>query len=598
MKISFFEKIKSQISIHFIFIVFTAPFIWGVWLTQYIRPAADDYCIAKVVSENGIFGGLRYWWNSWGGYLPTFLMENIFIGAPISLFPLEISALPSVLFTILTMIAVIITMIGKDASNKVKIHIALLLPIFWWVYLWLGIPELSLNLEFVNGITHWQTLNIGYIASINICIALFWWLNFNSKIESVYLKTLLITIIGLFIGMSAPPVNISIFLATFVFIFINAYKKLKFFPYLLLNCNILIGSLVAQYSPGQQLRISLLQSKPNFDPIQLASFAISSIIDGVYLFADSILNYRILAILIIFFFLFYKLFKTDPTNNYKIYIRNGFYLTILALIIFIVTNFSEKFAYSAYWHYVDGKLLTYYVAFFIGSGSGIFFSKATAESKLAKILNLAILSLILILIAISLHHMSQSIFKRSNSWHIGPAPVIGVMDIEKEDGDFAACWNIVNNRRANPIARTNTRVNERIKFTRGSDSLRYLSGTNINAWHTPEEWGVWLSQKTGEIRIPRPVSKYESIELEIIGYFSKRHITQKIVIKTNDGLVYNYVLKPNAVNKVLLPIKDFGVESNVLVIEISPENPASPRELGETNDERVLSIGLISAQFN
>ena len=118
-------------------------------------------------------------------------------------------------------------------------------------------------------------------------------------------------------------------------------------------------------------------------------------------------------------------------------------------------------------------------------------------------------------------------------------------------------------------------------------------------WGNPEPWGVWSGSKRAQMIIPISPNKNETLTLELRALIAKNLPSQELNISIDGKIFDRYVLSQGAGNKINLKIPKFLLKKGFLVLDFSLPDAARPADLGITaDDERLLSIGLVSATWN
>lgn len=153
------------------------------------------------------------------------------------------------------------------------------------------------------------------------------------------------------------------------------------------------------------------------------------------------------------------------------------------------------------------------------------------------------------------------------------------------------------------IYASRVQVGDPIYFGKESFGQYFLKSGD---WALPEEWGVWAQKPMALMYLPLPQSTKMSIqwlELNLRALVSKSHPLQKIAVRINDGESLFFNLKNRESNLIRVPLSNslnfLGKESGegALKVEIESFNAIKPSQLGIGDDQRLLSVGLISAEL-
>lgn len=153
------------------------------------------------------------------------------------------------------------------------------------------------------------------------------------------------------------------------------------------------------------------------------------------------------------------------------------------------------------------------------------------------------------------------------------------------------------------IYESQVKVGQDISFAKDGYGQYFLRSGD---WVLPESWGVWSEAKVASFYLPVPQSQSTSlsqIDLKLRALVSKAHPEQKISIRLNGAPPLFFTLKNLEENLIKLRLpspmvaNQIGSRTKVLKIEIESFNPIEPKKLDMGDDQRLLSIGLISAKF-
>lgn len=142
-------------------------------------------------------------------------------------------------------------------------------------------------------------------------------------------------------------------------------------------------------------------------------------------------------------------------------------------------------------------------------------------------------------------------------------------------------------------------INHQIDFSKnksGAIYLRHVADLTDRGWAHPEEWGVWLNGYEGEIAIPPPTfpsARY--IKLRLRPFIVPNIQYQDVTISVGAEHQQHRIAYP--VTTIQIPINAKFPWKEDLVIKFQVRTPRSPKELGVGNDDRPLSVGLVSATF-
>jgi hypothetical protein len=139
-------------------------------------------------------------------------------------------------------------------------------------------------------------------------------------------------------------------------------------------------------------------------------------------------------------------------------------------------------------------------------------------------------------------------------------------------------------------------VGEVIGFGR-DQSTKYLLNIS-HGWAHPEAWGIWSDGGQAQLIIGIPQSGATSLTLSTRAFVTAKHPTQEIGMIINGEQRPNITLTKDSNNQITIPMTKADQQAGYLNIEFKFKNPAKPKDLGMGDDDRLLSIGLISAAFH
>lgn len=147
-------------------------------------------------------------------------------------------------------------------------------------------------------------------------------------------------------------------------------------------------------------------------------------------------------------------------------------------------------------------------------------------------------------------------------------------------------------------------LNQKIFFAKDGGRLDALIGVGQQpltgaGWAYPEEWGVWLDGTHAKLLLPMPQPKPASLELTVRAFISPGKEAQIIDIFVNRIFAKSISLhQPENVTEEIALSKKM-LEFNYVQVELRPKGPLlSPKDLGMGDDERKLSLGLVSLVFH
>lgn len=189
-----------------------------------------------------------------------------------------------------------------------------------------------------------------------------------------------------------------------------------------------------------------------------------------------------------------------------------------------------------------------------------------------------------------------------NNWRLYPLnqkidPNFTIYDEIIVDGEvILTILKSVKTRSYTPIG-----LNQILHFNRGGDGIQYLMNVGLQervfrGWSAPEAWGVWSQGVAAGLAFPMPSPHPKKLILNMRAFISPLHPSQSVDIYVNGQFLRNAILTQVEGNQIEV-ILDEADQAKYLAIELRFRNPEMPKELGMGDDDRLLSIGLVSAKF-
>ena len=132
----------------------------------------------------------------------------------------------------------------------------------------------------------------------------------------------------------------------------------------------------------------------------------------------------------------------------------------------------------------------------------------------------------------------------------------------------------------------------------------------VNGWTYPENWGVWSMDNHARLILPLPqylpvssLMKNRKVQasyvvMDVRAIVNSQHPTSHLNIVVNEKQVQKLNLTQGDQNYITIPITAAIQEAGFLQLDFEFLNPIRPKDIGMGNDDRRLSIGLISATFH
>lgn len=116
-------------------------------------------------------------------------------------------------------------------------------------------------------------------------------------------------------------------------------------------------------------------------------------------------------------------------------------------------------------------------------------------------------------------------------------------------------------------------------------------------WSQPEAWGVWMEGRSAKVTLPLPDQKVSRLKLILQAFTSAKMPAQELNLFIN-GVDSGPITIREGQYPFIANLEKIDLsKAQFLSVEFRPINPIKPKDLGLGQDERLLSVGLISAQF-
>ena len=142
-----------------------------------------------------------------------------------------------------------------------------------------------------------------------------------------------------------------------------------------------------------------------------------------------------------------------------------------------------------------------------------------------------------------------------------------------------------------------TFVNTPISFA-GSSSERKLFLSKTGGWSSPETWGVWSVGREAKLMLPLPSANIKTLTLNMRALVGPTHPEQRIEVDINGKGSSLFILSKLEGNSISMRIPPELSHLPYISVRLQFLNPVKPKNLGYVNDDRQISIGLTSIEFN
>lgn len=135
------------------------------------------------------------------------------------------------------------------------------------------------------------------------------------------------------------------------------------------------------------------------------------------------------------------------------------------------------------------------------------------------------------------------------------------------------------------------RLGTSLSFSTGGNGWNYAS----SGWSGPESWGSWTMNDGGVLNVVLrdPIDKPLKLTVDGMVYASAKHTSQRIDVMVNDMDIGSWDYTREApIGQRSVEIPESIARSGKLHIVLKPIDPVSPLQLGESEDGRVLGLGV------
>lgn len=143
--------------------------------------------------------------------------------------------------------------------------------------------------------------------------------------------------------------------------------------------------------------------------------------------------------------------------------------------------------------------------------------------------------------------------------------------------------------------------NTAIEFNRAAQKLHpYVL---LSGWDYPQTWGVWAVDQRAEMVLPLPVINTPKVKdpthlvLEMRALVNSAQPTQQIRISINEQAPISVTLDRDEKNRIDLLLDPKVIEDGYVRLVFELPTARRPKDIGIGDDDRLLSIGLVSAVY-
>jgi hypothetical protein len=229
------NKVLSRgLSLNLVQFLIGFNFLLTLYISHWLRPSSDDYCLAWMAAKLGVVGSTIGSWNEINGYLVSVFSASVWVGWPLAHLPLSIASLIPFMVAALGLGFVVACYCSKFLEFQIRgiVFASVFFAFCWWIFLWA--PETYDGLIFTTnsfpvretyllayGLTHYQTANGQHILQlVTVLIGLWVLVYFAPRRKEVNYFSFLV--LGLFSGMTGPTLAASIILFSLI-LYIYSY---------------------------------------------------------------------------------------------------------------------------------------------------------------------------------------------------------------------------------------------------------------------------------------------------------------------------------------------------------------------------------------
>jgi hypothetical protein len=149
-----------------------------------------------------------------------------------------------------------------------------------------------------------------------------------------------------------------------------------------------------------------------------------------------------------------------------------------------------------------------------------------------------------------------------------------------------------------------TTAHPSLPFSKGGLGAPFLINVGISdhtdlGWGYPEAWGVWSAGERASVVIPLPRGRsVNQLTVTMRALIAPGVPAQKFSLSVNGVLTMTKTLTQAEGNVISIPINDAITKAGFINLEFQFFNRVRPKDIGIGEDDRNLSIGLVSAQFD
>jgi hypothetical protein len=352
-----------------------------IFLSTFLRPALDDYCYASAFYRYGVSAPIHYF-GSWSGDLFTSTLGAFLVGLPLTTLPLQLgSSLPYIVsVAVVAVVFFVMLSNGHPQSNVNRISQFGVLVVSWLLAFWAPValerrlgqrfgldgltdaPGASPNVMLAEWVTHWQTINSGYVIVPLTLVILFISINKLSITRPTLSTTLLIPLSFLAGGSPAFALSSVVFFPLGIFFFSKVGIRASFWklPSLVVVLATSLGLAVSITSPGSRSRASNFPEPDYFSAALSAAIEIpSTLISWGALWLSVFGLIGLLGGFALAGFLDTSPGGKGPKDEIRKTATYSGFFALASLAYTLVSTVLGNLVYSALWHTVTPRLFVF-----------------------------------------------------------------------------------------------------------------------------------------------------------------------------------------------------------------------------------------------
>lgn len=422
-------------------------FVYVVWASRLLRPAADDYCFGYVAGR-GPVAAVWHWFTTWGGDVISYASTTALVGMPLANLPWPlVSSIAFIAAVVSATIAVLVVShvpaYSRSRRDLLWLVPAAVIPMAWWSYWW--IPSLTTTsnnaVALARATTFWQNINAGYVVPTALAVATL--VLVDRHAVRPWLRRLAFAGVGLAVGLAGPVLAVSIVIVATGLLLLSEFfgRSLTWAAradYLVLAVAIVAGASIAYLSPGSQARSQATSPSGELSLQRLVPWTFP---DALSNWGDVALNAGTLVATTLVVVAGYLIQRAGVHLNSTKILRLSGVLILLSLVMSIVSRASEFLVYRAYWHLVPIGTTWFVGITAAGLAAGGWLARRSPSLQFYAGMTLVLTTVLVTvpMLILGTGTLVAVVQKRHMAWDVGPAPLETLTDIEDGSG-WVRCW--------------------------------------------------------------------------------------------------------------------------------------------------------------